>query len=74
MVLHVVLHQLGQRGKLLSPVQVIIVPCVLDLDVGDSAVPPREKNITMFQLRHCSTVRDGMSGLSFNPAPQMTNS
>lgn len=37
MVFHVVLDQLSQRGKLLSPVEVIVVTCVLDLDVGDSS-------------------------------------
>lgn len=37
MVLHVILDQLSQCGKLLSPVEVIVVTCVLDLDVGDSS-------------------------------------
>lgn len=37
MVFHVILDQLSQRGKLLSPVEVIVVTCVLDLDVGDSS-------------------------------------
>lgn len=39
-VLHVVLHQLGQRGKLLAAIQVVVVARVLDLDVGDGAIPP----------------------------------
>lgn len=37
MVFHVILDQLSQCGKLLSPVEVIVVTCVLDLDVGDSS-------------------------------------
>lgn len=37
MVFHVILDQLSQRGKLLSPIEVIVVTCVLDLDVGDSS-------------------------------------
>lgn len=40
LLLGVVLHQLGQRGKLLAAVQVIVVARVLDLDVGHLIVPP----------------------------------
>lgn len=40
LLLGVVLHQLGQRGKLLAPVQVIVVTRVLDLDVGHLIIPP----------------------------------
>ena len=44
LVLHVVLDQLSQGGKLLSSIQVVEVPCVLDLDVGDLSIPPEENN------------------------------
>ncbi len=40
---HVILHQLSQGGKLLSTVQVIIVSRVLDLNVSDGAISPREE-------------------------------
>lgn len=40
---HVILHQLSQGGKLLSTVQVIIVSSVLDLNVGDGAISPRDE-------------------------------
>lgn len=43
-VLHVVLNQLSQGGKLLPPVQVIVIPCVLDLNVGDSSVTSAQGN------------------------------
>lgn len=36
----VVLHQLGQRRELLPSVQIIVVACVLDLDVGHLVVAP----------------------------------
>lgn len=40
----VILHQLGQRGKLLASVQVVVVARVLDLNVGHLIVTPeREK-------------------------------
>lgn len=38
--LHVILHQLRQRGELLPAVQVVEVARVLDLDVGDGAISP----------------------------------
>jgi hypothetical protein len=34
-----VVDQLGQRGKLLTPIQVVKVTCVLDLDVGHLPIP-----------------------------------
>lgn len=43
MMFHVILHQLSQRGKLLSTVQVIIISRVLDLNVGDGAISPSEE-------------------------------
>lgn len=33
LLLCVVLHQLGERGKLLPSIQVVVIPRVLDLDV-----------------------------------------
>ena len=45
MMLHVILHQLCQRGKLLSTIKVIVVPCVLDLNVGDGSISPAGKHI-----------------------------
>lgn len=44
LLLGVILNQLGQRGKLLAAVQVVVVTRVLDLNVGHLIVPPeREK-------------------------------
>ena len=46
LVLHVVLDELGQRGKLLPAVQVIVVARVLDLDVRHFPVTSaREKEV-----------------------------
>lgn len=39
----VILHQLGQRGKLLAAVQVVVVTRVLDLNVGHLIVPSEEE-------------------------------
>lgn len=39
----VILHQLGQRGKLLAAVQVVVVTRVLDLNVGHLIVPPEQE-------------------------------
>lgn len=36
----VVLHQLGQRRELLPSIQIVVVTCVLDLDVGHLIVAP----------------------------------
>jgi len=38
----VVLHQLGQGGKLLPAIQVVVVSCVLDPDVGHQLAHPEE--------------------------------
>lgn len=38
--LHVILHQLCQGGKLLPAIEVIVVPRVLDFNVGDSSISP----------------------------------
>lgn len=38
--LHVVLHQLGQSGELLPSIQVIVIARILDLNVSDFVVPP----------------------------------
>lgn len=38
--LHVILHQLCQGGKLLPTVEVVVVPRVLDLNVGDGSISP----------------------------------
>lgn len=43
MMLHVILHQLCQSGKLLPAVKVVVVSCVLDLNVGDGSISPAEK-------------------------------
>jgi len=40
LVLHVVLNQLGQRGKLVAAEQVVKVAIVLDFDVCHFAVAP----------------------------------
>lgn len=40
MMLHVILHQLCQGGKFLSTIQVVVISCVLDFNVGDSAISP----------------------------------
>lgn len=52
LLLGVVLHQLGQRGKLLAAIQVIVVARVLDLDVGHLIVPPggRMERRTKFDI------------------------
>lgn len=44
MMLHVVLHQLSKSGKLLPAIEVVVVSCVLDLNVGDGSISPAEKN------------------------------
>lgn len=44
LLLGVVLHQLGQRRKLLPPIQVVVVARVLDLNVGHLIVTPKRKN------------------------------
>ena len=41
--LGVVLHQLGQRGKLLPAIQIVVVPRVLDLNVGDLIITPTNR-------------------------------
>ncbi len=41
--LHVILHQLSQSGKLLPAVKVVVVSCVLDLNVGDGSISSAEK-------------------------------
>lgn len=41
--LHVILHQLCQGGKLLSAVKVIVISRVLDFNVGDGAVSPAQR-------------------------------
>lgn len=38
--LHVILHQLRQGGKLLPAVEVVVVSRVLDLNVGDGSISP----------------------------------
>lgn len=45
MMLHVILHQLCKSGKLLPSVQVVVVSCVLDLDVGDGSISSAEKQL-----------------------------
>lgn len=57
LLLGVVLHQLGQRGKLLAAIQVIVIARVLDLDVGHLITPPEgemgkreKKSLTFFEL------------------------
>lgn len=42
-VLHVILHQLCQGGKLLSAVKVIVISRVLDFNVGDGTVSPAQR-------------------------------
>lgn len=49
MMLHVILHQLCQGGKLLSTVKVIVISCVLDFNVGDGTISPAQgKKRTIF--------------------------
>ena len=43
LVFHVVLNELWQRRELLSPVEVVEVASVLDLDVGDVSIAAPEK-------------------------------
>lgn len=43
LLLSVVLHQLCEGGKLLPSIQVIVIPCVLDLNVRHLIVPPGEE-------------------------------
>lgn len=38
--LHVILHQLCQGGKLFPTIQVVVVSCVLDFNVGDGSISP----------------------------------
>lgn len=54
-VLHVVLNQLSQGGKLLPPVQVIVIPCVLDLNVGNRSVPPAQGNTGLREKGNITT-------------------
>lgn len=42
--LHVILDQLCQSGKLLPTIKVIVVSCVLDFNVGDGSISPAWKN------------------------------
>lgn len=46
--LHVILHQLSQGGKLLPAVKVVVVSCVLDLNVGDGSISPAEGSQTLW--------------------------
>lgn len=43
MLLRVVLHQLCQSGKLLTSVKVVVVPRILDLNVGDLIISPNQE-------------------------------
>lgn len=54
--LHVILHQLCQGGKLLPTVEVIVVSRVLDLNVGDGSISPATKktNKQKKNLEKCS--------------------
>ena len=53
LLLSVILHQLGQSGKLLATVKVIVVTRVLDLNVGHLIVPPAQNETLSYvcQLR-----------------------
>lgn len=44
MMLHVILHQLCQSGKLLPTIKVIVVSCVLDFNMGDGSISPAQKS------------------------------
>ncbi len=50
LVLHVVLHQLRQRGELLPAIEIVKVARVLDLDVGDLAIltPARKRKFNKY--------------------------
>lgn len=39
----VILHQLGQRGELLTTIEVVVVPGVLDLYVGHLIAPSKQE-------------------------------
>lgn len=55
LLLSVVLHQLCKRGKLLTPVQVVVIPCILDLNVRHLIVPPgveRQMGLSVGQNGH----------------------
>ena len=39
-IFHIILHQFSQGGKLLSPIEIIKVTCVLYLDMGHFPFPP----------------------------------
>lgn len=41
------LHQLGQRGKLLATIEVVVVTGVLDLYVGHLIAPPKQGKSTL---------------------------
>lgn len=43
LLLGVILDQLGQRGKLLATIEVVVVTGVLDLYVGHLITPPEQK-------------------------------
>lgn len=49
MMLHVILHQLCQSGKLLPTIEVIVVSCVLDFNMGDGSISPAEKSAIVYR-------------------------
>lgn len=52
LLLGVILHQLGQRGKLLATIEVVVVAGVLDLYVGHLITPPKQKKSTLNTQLH----------------------
>ncbi len=52
----VILHQLGQSGKLLASVQVVVVARVLDLNVGHLIVSPEQEK-PQWQFNHSVSYR-----------------
>ena len=57
--LRVVLHQLSEGGKLLTPVQIIALARILNPDVGDALTPPEwcHSTLARFALTRVSLAR-----------------
>ena len=66
LVLCVKLDQLGKRGKLLSPVQVVEVPCVLDLDVRHLAIMISATSITSMMMNETTLMNEDESDNGVN--------
>ena len=52
LILHVVLHQLCQRGKFFASIEVIVVAGILDFDVSHMAIPSAKRRLEKAKYQH----------------------